>query len=286
MSADSSPALPNARQAEDWNDAVGRSWAMLHQRLDRQIAPIGHAAMAKAGFAAGQRVLDIGCGCGETSFEIAGRVAPGEVVGADISVTLLDIAQADAKAKAIANLRFIQADAQAHAFEPGFDVLFSRFGVMFFEDPAAAFANLRRALKPGGRLAFCCWRAPAENVWLALPMQVAGHLLPPLPPSDPTAPGPFAFADPERVRGILAGAGFADILIEPLDLRTGAEGLEDSVFLALRIGLLGSALRQAGGGDELKAKVEAALREGLKPYLEDGVVRLPAAAWIVSARTG
>lgn len=283
MSAELSP--PNAHQAYDWNDAVGRTWAMLHERLDRQIAPFGRAAMARAGFAAGQRVLDVGCGCGETSFEIAYNVAPGEVLGADVSAMLLDIAREDARTRSIDGVRFVQADAQVHAFEAGaFDVLFSRFGVMFFEDPAAAFANLRRALKPDGRLAFCCWRRPAENLWLSLPMQAVGHLLPLLPPSDPNAPGPFAFADADRVKGALAASGFSDVVIEPLDLRAGADSLEDSVFLAMRVGQLGAALRQADADDALKGKVEDALRQALSAHVEDGAVKMPAAGWIVSAR--
>ena len=275
----------NAAEIENWNEGVGRSWVMLHERLDRQIEPIGHAAMAKAGFAPGQSVLDIGCGCGETTLEIAGRIAAGAVTGADISALLLGVARETATAKGVSNARFIQADAQIHVFAPAaFDVVFSRFGVMFFEDPAAAFANLRPALKPGGRLAFCCWRRPEENVWLALPMQVTRHLLPPLPPGDPNAPGPFAFADADRTRGFLQSAGFADIVFEPFDRRTGAEGLEDTVFMSMRVGQLGAALRQVGATDELKRSVVEALREGLKDYLEDGAVKLPAAAWIVSAR--
>ena len=276
---------PNARQSEEWNDAMGRSWAMLHARLDRQIAPFGRAAMAEAGLSAGQRVLDIGCGCGETSFEIAYTVAPGSVLGADISATLLDIARADAEARAIDGVRFVRADAQVEPFDAeAFDVVFSRFGVMFFDDPTAAFTNIRKALKPGGRLAFCCWRNPAENRWLSLPMQAAGHLLPPLPPFDPIAPGPFALADAERTRGILGDAGFADIEVEPIDLVTGGDNLEDSVFLSMRVGLLGAGLRQAGADDALKAAVQATLCEALAAHVEDGVVKLPAAGWIVSAR--
>ena len=197
---------------------------------------------------------------------------------------LLDIARTDARAKGIDNLAFIEADAQVHPFaEGGFDILFSRFGVMFFDDPAAAFTNLRKALKAGGRLAFCCWRKPAENIWLSLPMQVAGHLLPPMPPGDPNAPGPFAFADSGRVRTVLDSAGFTDVVIDPLDISTGADSLEDSVFVALRVGQLGTALRQVGADDKLKRDVEAALSEALKAHVEDGVVRMPAAAWIVTA---
>ena len=274
----------NAEQIEGWNDAIGRSWAMLHERLDRQLTPIGRAAMAKAGFGAGDRVLDVGCGCGETTLEIAGKV--GEVLGADVSAMLLDLARKAADAQGLANVQFVEADAQVAKLPGPFDVVFSRFGVMFFDDPEAAFANIRKALKPGGRLAFCCWRRPAENVWLALPMQAVGHLLPPLPPSDPNAPGPFAFADSGRVKGILADAGFSEIVIEPLDLRIGGDSLEDTAFMALRMGQLGSALRQIGASDELKARVSEALHKALAEHLEDGVVKLPAAAWIVSAKNG
>ena len=274
---------PNARQAEDWNDAMGRTWAMLHQRLDRQLAPIGRAAMAKAGFGPGQSVLDVGCGCGETTLEIAAKTAPGVVLGVDVSAMLLQIAREAAAAAGADHARFIEADAQVEALPHAFDAIFSRFGVMFFDDPVAAFTNLRTALKPEGKLAFCCWRAPAENLWLSLPMQAVGHILPPLPPADPLAPGPFAFADPARVDAILTAAGFADVVIEPLDLRTGGDSLEDSVFMALRMGPLGSALRQLGAPDALKAEVEAALTEALTPYVDGGVVKLPAAAWIVSA---
>ena len=276
------PSPPNVDQIGHWNDAMGKTWAMLHDRLDRQLDPIGREAMQRASFETGDEVLDVGCGCGETTLEIAGKV--GRITGLDASAMLLDIAREAAKAKAIANISFVQGDGQVWRAPRPVDVLFSRFGVMFFEDPAAAFANLRASLKPGGRLAFACWRQPKENLWLALPMQATQHLLPALPPSDPHAPGPFAFADKDRLAGILAGAGFTDVAIEPLDLRTGGDSLEESVFIALRVGQLGGALREIGASEELKRRVEATLREALASYVEDGVVKLPAAAWIVSGR--
>ena len=274
----------NAEQIAHWNDAMGRTWAMLHERLDRQLDPIGRAAMVKAGFVAGDIVLDVGCGCGETTLEIAGKVGPGQVIGVDASAMLLDIARQAAAAKELANVSFTEGDGQVWQAPQPVDVLFSRFGVMFFEDPEAAFTNLRRSLKRSGRLAFACWRQPKDNLWLALPMQSTKHLLPPLPPGDPDAPGPFAFADKDRLAGILTGAGFVDVAIEPLDLRTGGDTLEESVFIALRVGQLGSALRELGADEALKRKVEAALHEALAAYVEHGVVKLPAAAWIVSGR--
>ena len=277
-------AIPNAEQIGHWNEAMGKTWAMLHDRLDRQMSPIGREAMRRAGLRTGDAVLDVGCGCGETTLEIAGRVSPGQVIGLDASAMLLDIARDSASSKGVANASFEQGDGQVWQAPQPVDVLFSRFGVMFFEDPAAAFTNLRRSLKPGGRLAFSCWRQPKENLWLALPMQATAHLLPPLPPSAPHAPGPFAFADRDRLVGILNGAGFTDVAIEPLDLRTGGDSLEESVFIALRVGQLGGALRELGASEELKRRVEATLSEALAAYVEDGVVKLPAAAWIVSAR--
>ena len=279
---------PNAQQTEDWNDVIGRTWATLHERLDRQLGPIGRAAMAKAEFSPGRSVLDIGCGCGETSLEIAAAIKPGVILGIDISEMLLKIAREAAEAASVANVRFAEADAQVEALpHEVFDVLYSRFGVMFFDDPVAAFVNLRTALKPQGRLAFCCWRPPAENIWLSLPMRAVAHLLPPMPPADPDAPGPFAFADPERVSTILDDAGFADVVIEKFDVATGGDNLEDSVFAAMRMGQVGAALREAGGGsDALKTEVAAALGQALLPYVVDGVVKLPAAAWIVSATKG
>ena len=275
---------PNAEQIGLWNDAMGKTWAQLHERLDRQLDPIGRAAMQTAGFEAGDRVLDVGCGCGETTLEIAGRIGPGRVVGLDASAMLLEEAREAAAAKGVANASFVQGDGQVWTSADRFDVLFSRFGVMFFEHPQAAFANLRGSLRSGGRLAFACWRKPADNLWLALPMRATAHLLPPLPPSDPDEPGPFAFADETRLAGILKGAGFTGVAIEPLDLRTGGDSLEESVHVSLRVGQLGSALRQVGASADLKRKVEATLRDALAPYVEDGVVKLPAAAWIVSGR--
>ncbi len=225
----------------------------------------------------------MGCGCGQTALALAGRVGPeGAVVGLDVSRPMLDVARRRAEAAKVAHVRFVEADAQAHALEAAaFDAIFSRFGVMFFADPAAAFENLRRALRPGGRLCFLCWRSPAENPVMTSAKNAAKHLLPPDPPPVPGAPGPFAFADPARVRGILDAAGFVDVAISPHDVEMGGNGLEDSLTLALRVGPLGAALRQS---PELLPKVRDEVRAALAACVRDGAVWQPSATWIVTAR--
>ena len=272
---------PNAQQITYWNEAAGPTWADLQGPLDRQLAPLGRAAMAALAPRPGERVLDIGCGAGGTSLQLAQAVAPGgDVTGVDISRPLLEVARQ--RASGIPGLSFVEADAQTYPFETaGFDAVFSRFGVMFFADPTAAFANIRRALKPGGRLAFVCWRAPAENPIMTLPMAAAlAHLPPPAPP-EPGAPGPFAFADPERVRTILGTAGFTDIAVTPHNEKIGGGDLDTVVGLALKVGPLGAMLREhPDQRDTVIASVRAALAAHDGP---DGV-KLDSATWIVTAR--
>src|SRR5205823_5242305 len=218
---------------------------------DAQIGPLGHRAMDRAGIAPGERVVDVGCGCGDTTITLGGRVGPqGLVVGIDISAPMLARAVEAARAAGVANVRFENADAQTHRFPPAaFDVVYSRFGVMFFIDPVAAFTNLRAALRPGGRLAFVCWQMLRQNPWLLLPLQAAAqHLTLPLPPA-PDAPGPFSFADPERVREILSRAGFDRIVFEELRaaLTVGGGGTVDQAvrFLTEGVGPVSSVLREA-----------------------------------------
>lgn len=272
---------PNAAQAEYWNLSAGPTWAAMQAPLDRQLAPLGRAAMAALDPQPGEAILDVGCGAGETTLELAGRVAPGgSVTGLDISGTLLDVARQ--RAEGVGGVRFVEADAQTYGFEAGaFDGLFSRFGVMFFADPVAAFANLRRALKPGGRLAFICWRDPSENPIMTLPMQAAlAHVPPPAPPT-PGAPGPFAFADGDRLRGILADAGFRDVALTPHAEKVGAGDLETSVGLALKVGPLGGLLRE--NPDKAGVVIDA-VRAALAPHVGPEGLRLDSATWIVTAR--
>jgi len=242
--------------------------------------------MDRAAIVAGERILDIGCGCGETTVDLARRVgAPGAAVGVDISAHALERAQQRAAAAGL-HVRFQSADAQTFAFTPeSFDLVFSRFGVMFFSDPVAAFANLRRALRPGGRLAFVCWQSVQQNQWMMIPLAaLAAHVELPPPPA-PGTPGPFAFADADRVRGILTHAGFEAITFEAFDERLvvgGGGSLDQAVEFMLQIGPVAAVLRAAG--DASRAAVAAAIHTAVAPFVSPQGVQMAAAAWIVTAR--
>ncbi|MDX2091055.1 MAG: methyltransferase domain-containing protein, partial [Kofleriaceae bacterium] len=205
----------------------------------------------------------------------------GRVLGVDISEPLLAHARRRREAARAHHADFVVGDAQVYAFEPGYDAIYSRFGVMFFADPSAAFTNLAQALRPGGRLAFVCWRRPDENPIMMAPLLAA--IAAGLPPPEPTptdAPGPFAFADRDRVAGILAGAGFSDIVHTPRDEPMGGNDLEAAVDLAFRVGPLSRLLREQ---PQLRASVEQAVRAALAKHVVDGVVQMPSATWIVTA---
>jgi SAM-dependent methyltransferase len=232
--------------------------------------------------APGETLLDVGCGCGDTSLELARRVgAEGEVLGLDISAPMLDVARRRAKEDGARGLEFREADAQTAALPGGRDAVFSRFGVMFFADPVAAFRNLRRALRPGGRLVFVCWRPLAENLWMRLPAETATGLVPPAPPPEPGVPGPFAFADPDRVRRILAEAGFTGIEITPHDEAIGGLDLEGTVEMSFRVGPLGAILRER---PDLAPVLRDRVRETVSPWLRYEAVYMPSATWMVGAR--
>lgn len=274
----------NTDQITAWNDTVGRTWVKMNPGLDRQLAPIGAEMLVRAALAAGHNVLDVGCGGGATSAAAAAAVAPGKVLAVDISAPLLDLARG--RFAEHANLTFLQADAQSHAFEDkAFDRVISRFGVMFFEDPTAAFANIRRGCRPNALMSFACWRQAEDNPWLTVPLQAASHLVAPRPPSSPSAPGPYALADTRRVRDILTGSGWRDVRIEALDILVGGDDLEETTALMTRVGPLGHAIRDAGAGRELIEAASDAVREAVRVFLgPDGLCWMPAATWMVTAR--
>jgi len=273
---------PNAAQIAYWNEMAGPSWIALQDDLDRELHELGLAAMAVLAPSAGERLVDIGCGCGATTLELARRVGEGgAVLGVDISAPMLAVARERAAAAGLAQARFIQADAQTHAFDPA-DGAFSRFGVMFFADPPAAFANIRRGLTRGGRMAFVCWRPLAQNPWMTVPMGAVLPLLPAPPPApQPGAPGPFAFDDRDRLLGILRQAGFADISIEPLDAEVAWGDLDTSVRMALRLGPVAAVARE---NPELRDAMAEAVRAALATHAGPQGVRLASASWVVLAK--
>ena len=276
----------NEDQVAYWNGEAGAKWTAHQDILDLTLAPLGLAAVAAAAPAAGEKVLDIGCGCGATTLELGRLVGPGgAVLGADISAPM--VARAQQRGAAAGNITVLEADAASHAFAAGaHDLAFSRFGVMFFEDPTLAFRNIRRALKPSGRLGFVCWRGVKENIWVTSGLEVALRHVPRPEPTDPTAPGPFAFADPTRVEGILEAAGFTQITATPFDadLMLGGEGgPEAAAEFTLEIGPVGRLLADAGA--EVKQRVRDELVARYREMTDArGHVLAKAAVWIVTAK--
>jgi len=277
---------PNADQIRYWNEESGPKWVALHSTIDEQIAPLGLEAIERARVQTGEAVLDIGCGCGATSLELAERVGPtGSVTGLDISEPMLTRARERAAEGELEQLIFVNDDAQTAAFEAGHhDLIFSRFGVMFFQDPTAAFANLRSALRPGGRVAFACWQEVGRNPWMLVPLMAAAKHVSLPAPLAAGGPGPFAFADPEHVRTILADAGFADIEIVNHEAEltlAGGDDLEQVVDFVLQMGPAGQAFRELGASAQAAARAD--VQQALEPYLTPDGVRLASATWIVSA---
>jgi len=276
----------NAEQIRYWNEQAGPKWVAQQAQLDAQLAALGERAMDRAAIAAGESILDVGCGCGASALELTRRTGDtGSVLGVDISAPMLELARRRAEEAGARKLRFELADAQTHQFPTAsHDVVFSRFGVMFFADPVAAFANLRRVLKPGGRLAFVCWQALPLNPWMAVALgAVAQHV--PLPPPAPSAPGPFAFADHERVAGILEQAGFAEIGFDAAEDEMtvgGTTDLDQAVAFVLMLGPTSALL--AGADQAVRTRVVAAVRAALAPYHGPAGVRMASATWIVRAR--
>jgi len=281
-----SETSPNADQIRYWNEESGPKWVALHSTIDEQIAPLGLEAIERARVQTGESVLDIGCGCGATSLQLAERVGPtGSVTGLDISEPMLARARERAAECGLERLEFMSGDAQTFAFEAGsHDLVYSRFGVMFFQDPTAAFANLRTALRPGGRVAFACWQEVGRNAWMLVPLMAAAKFVSlPAPPAA-GGPGPFAFADPEHVRTILADAGFADIEVASHEAEltlAGGGDLEQVVDFVLQMGPAGQAFRELDAATQGEAR--AAVQKALEPYLTPDGVKLASATWIVSA---
>lgn len=272
----------NADAAEYWNADAGQSWVRQADRVDRQLAEPGLRVLERVDPGSGDRTLDVGCGTGGLAIEFAGRSPEGEVVGIDLSRPMIELARRRAAARSLDRLRFEVADAQVHAFdgEP-FDHVVSRFGVMFFDDPVAAFRNLSTALRPGGRLTFVCWRGHDENPWLTVPRDAAArHIEFP----EPDGPGPTRFSDADELRELLGAAALRDVDLAPVDgelLLGGARTLDEAVEFSFDIGIAATELRAAS--PTVRAAVADSMREALAPHLGEHGVAMPYGAWLVSA---
>jgi ubiquinone/menaquinone biosynthesis C-methylase UbiE len=274
----------NADQIAYWNGAGGQHWVHRQEMQEGVLGSVTEILVARSNVKSGERVLDVGCGCGATTFAFAGKVgSSGRVLGVDISAPML------ARAREItppqAPVDFVLADATVHAFAPAsFDLMVSRFGVMFFADPAVSFANIRKALRPASRMVFACWRTPRDNPWLMVPLQAAYQHVPKMPQLGPEDPGPFAFADEERVRRILTEAGFSSIALERSDLSmdvAGGRGLDAAVTTALEIGPASRALD--GQPPDKVAAATASIREALAKFVKGDSVPLGGSIWVVTA---
>lgn len=274
----------NADEIAYWNGPGGQRWLNRQLVHDALLAPIGEVLLNGVDARVGEVALDIGCGAGAMAIALAQRVAPtGHVLGVDVSTLLLD--RARQRAPAELPVEFALGDATTYPFERGrADLLCSRFGVMFFAEPARSFENMRSGLRRGGRLVFTCWRDFQENLWAFVPLQQVYRHVPRLPEAGPERPGPFSFADAQRVRGILEQAGFEMIDLRRVDLAldlADGRGLDAAVETAMGVGPASRALD--GQPPALRAAAADSIRAALARYQAGGTVPLASAVWLVTA---
>lgn len=276
----SDAAERHRRQVEAWDGPMGKQWAMNEARTERGLMPLTEVLLSAVNAQPGERVLDIGCGCGGYTLALARAVGPGgQVTGADVSTAVLEVAEATKAA----NTDYVLADASTHDFSAiQADLLTSRFGVMFFGDPDAAFANLHRALKPSGRLAFACWRAVADNPWAHVPQKAIFSVIDRPPPPHPEEPGPFAFGDPARIHRILAAGGFTRPEIRAFDFEMMFPADPAVAAAAISTGPIGGRLLR-DRPDDVRAAAVDAIAKAVAPHVSNGFTRLGASVWIVLA---
>lgn len=282
-----SDAAPNRDQVEFWNSASGRKWVDHQGWMDETLGGVLDCLLESAALRSGEVVLDVGCGTGATTLAAAVAVGPeGRAEGVDISTAMVDRARARAAEAGIGNVAFRLCDAQTHAFaEASYDVVVSRFGMMFFDSPVAAFANIARALAPGGRMTFLAWAGIGGNPWFALPRQAAIDRLGVPAPTDPSAPGPLAFQDRGRVAALMAEAGLAWVSAEEITVELAPPGsVEEVARLATLVGPAARILRERGGSEDDARAIEAAVARAIQPFAGPGGLRIPATLNSFSAR--
>lgn len=276
--------MNNDAQIDYWNGPAGQKWVEQSNRLDAMLAPFADQVLQAAAIAKGECALDIGCGAGALTLRAANTSGGAATLGVDVSEPLLKLAEKRA-ADAGSSARFKQADASAFRSDQTFDLMISRFGVMFFEDPAAAFTNIRQQIRPEGRMAFMCWQKLQVNDWAFAPLEAALPLLKEAPPQpDPHAPGPFAFADKDRLAKILSDAGWTGVSIDRFETLVTLPGddVESSAEFMLKLGPLS---RLIAAQDLDPEPIETALTNRLRNEVgEDGRVAMKSACWRVTAK--
>ena len=285
MIATSANAGPNASQIESWDGPGGQHWVAEAERYDRMTRSFGERIIEAAAPGPGEQVLDVGCGNGAVALAVSALVAPGgSVVGLDVSGPMLAYARRRAEQARIASVSFRQGDAQVYPLpRAGFDAVVSRFGVMFFDDPVAAFANIGRALRPGGRIAFTCWRDLTVNDWLMVPARAALQHVPMPDLGQPGAPGPFSLADRERVQQVLRDAAFAQIALEEITRPMPMGSSADDVLAFMR-GTEMAHVLMTGVDSGTAERAWAAVKAALQAHAEPGGITLAGTAWLVTAR--
>ncbi len=271
--------MSNQEQIEFWNSEVADSWVRNQVLLDSMLKPLGLAGIKALEIEPGFAVLDVGCGAGDTSIELSKQGA--EVTGVDISAPLLACARQRASEAGVA-VNFLESDASVAEFDTSFDRVFSRFGVMFFDDTVQAFNHIRGLLNPGARLGFVCWRSPMENDWIAKPMAIImSHVE--VPAGDPDAPGPFAFANEDKVRGILESAGFNDVNLDRFDadIQVGAGDAESALHFIEQIGPAARLLADAD--EDVVVRIRKKMLDLFEEERGSEGIAMGAGCWIVTA---
>jgi SAM-dependent methyltransferase len=278
----------NQAQADYWSSPAGRKWIENEQVLDRAMAPMLDALLEAAALTEEERVLDVGCGTGMSTLAAARVAAKGEILGIDISAPLLDRARARAQAARLANISFLLADAQTHELPAGrFDVLISRIGMSFFADTVTALHNLATALRQGGRMAFVSWAEIDRNPWFSVPKNAAEARLGPSQGSDPTAPGPLAFQDPDRVADLMEMAGLSEIQAGPLEIiLTPPGGTRGAARAASRVGPAARVMKAHNGTETDALAIEDEVEKGFAAFERNGVVCVPAVVNLFTCTCG